>query len=161
MPGRCIFCRIVAGELPASVVHRGERFWAFLDIHPIRPGHVLVIPTRHAAHLDGVDPETAERIWQLGREISAALRASDLPCEACHFVLNDGRAAWQTVPHAHLHVIPRSRRDSARATINLVRNLLGAVLPYRESRRRRSVLDAQAEEIRRSLRDDVIVPSTD
>ena len=142
----CVFCQIVAGELPASVVHRGERCWAFMDIRPVTRGHTLVVPARHAVHLEELDDGTRARMWQLGQQIAGAQRASAIPCRDHNFVLNDGKAANQTVPHAHLHVIPRAGGDFLRAMVNLVRNLLqlGAV--------RRAVLDADAEEIRRRLR---------
>ena len=84
-------------------------------------------------------------MWQVGQRIAAAHRASTIPNRGHNFALNDGKAANQTVPHAHLHVIPRAGGDFLRTLFNLVRNLaaLGTV--------KREVLDAEAEEIRRLL----------
>ncbi len=150
----CIFCRIVAGELPASVVHRGERCWALMDIRPVRPGHVLVIPTRHAVLAGELEAPTRARIWELGHSIAAVLRASDLPGDACNFLLNDGRAANQTVPHVHLHVVPRLHGDLPRLLASLMGHFAALALRRPISRRGRQRLDAQATLIRGQLGDD-------
>ncbi len=141
----CVFCGIVTGELPASVVHRDELCWALMDIRPVTRGHTLVIPMRHAVKLEELDEATRARMWQVGLSVAAAHRASSIPCRGHNFLLNDGKAANQTVAHAHLHVIPRAGGDFLRAIFNLGRNLagIGAV--------RRAALDADAEEIRRYL----------
>lgn len=107
----CIFCSIVAGETPASIVHRDEHVVAFMDISPVVEGHVLVIPTYHTADLAGVTDAAGARMFALGRRVTAALRASGLPCDGVNFFLADGLAAGQTVFHSHLHVIPRVRGD--------------------------------------------------
>lgn len=107
----CVFCRILAGELPASFVYRDERCAAFMDIRPVNPGHLLVIPTRHAAYLAEVEPETAGRLMQVAQRLAAALRASGLRCEGVNLFLADGRAAMQEVLHVHLHVVPRFMGD--------------------------------------------------
>lgn len=103
----CVFCRIVAGELPASVVHRDERCIAFLDIRPVNPGHVLVVPRQHGDHLADIDGDTAAHLMRVGHRIAAALRASDVRCEGVNLFLADGAAAMQEVFHVHLHVFPR------------------------------------------------------
>ena len=141
----CVFCRIVVGELPASVVHRDELCWAFLDIRPVRRGHVLVIPVSHAVHLHELDDAVRARIWEIGQHIADAHRASSLTSNGHNFLVNDGRAANQTVAHAHLHVIPRAGGDFLATMFRLAKNLagIGAV--------RRAALDADAEEIRRHL----------
>ncbi len=141
----CVFCRIVAGELPASAVHRDELCWAFMDLRPVRRGHVLVVPTRHAVMLHELDGETRERMWAIGQRIADAHRASDLPSKGHNFLLNDGSAANQTVPHAHLHVIPRAGGDFLATIFRLGKNLAGL------GSARRAVLDADAEQIRKHL----------
>lgn len=103
----CVFCHILAGELPASFVYRDERCAAFMDIRPVNPGHLLVVPIRHAAHLAEVEPETAGHLMQVAQRLAAALRASGLRCEGVNLFLADGRAAMQEVFHVHLHVLPR------------------------------------------------------
>lgn len=107
----CIFCRIVAGELPASVVHRDDRCAAFMDIRPVNAGHLLVVPLRHGTHLADIDGDMAAHLMKVGHAAAAALRASGLPCEGVNFFLADGEAAMQEVFHVHLHVFPRFKGD--------------------------------------------------
>ena len=110
----CVFCRILAGELPASFVYRDDRCAAFMDIRPVNSGHLLVIPTRHAPYLADIDPSEAADIMKVGHTAAAALRASGVRCEGINFFLADGEAAMQEVFHVHLHVIPRFRGDGFR-----------------------------------------------
>lgn len=107
----CIFCRILTGEIPASFVHRDGRCAAFMDIQPVNPGHLLVIPVQHAAYLADIDADIAADLMRVGHAAAAALRASGLPCEGVNFFLADGEAAMQEVLHVHLHVFPRFRGD--------------------------------------------------
>ncbi|HET7231131.1 MAG TPA: HIT family protein [Longimicrobium sp.] len=111
MSEECVFCRILAGQLPASFVLRGERVAAFMDIQPVNPGHVLVIPLRHAASLAELDADDAAEMMRAARRVAAALRESGLRCEGVNLFLADGEAAGQEVFHAHLHVFPRWSRD--------------------------------------------------
>jgi histidine triad (HIT) family protein len=114
----CIFCRIADHELPASIVYEDEHTMAFLDIQPINPGHVLIIPKTHAESLSDLTEEDAGRIMRVGQIISQALRASDLPCEGVNIFLADGKAAGQEVDHVHLHVFPRFEGDGFRLRID-------------------------------------------
>ena len=107
----CIFCRIVAGQEPASVVYRDERCTAFLDVQPVNPGHLLVIPNRHAAHLAELDPEDGAQVWRVAQRLAGPLRLAGVRCEGTNLFLADGAPAGQTVFHVHLHVIPRFRGD--------------------------------------------------
>ena len=107
----CIFCRILTGEIPASFVHRDDRCAAFMDIQPVNPGHLLVIPVQHGAYLADIDADIAADLMRVGHAGAAALRASGLPCEGVNFFLADGEAAMQEVFHVHLHVFPRFRGD--------------------------------------------------
>ncbi len=121
----CVFCQIVAGEAPVSAIYRDQLCWALMDLRPVRRGHVLVVPTLHAVMLAELDDATQARMWQVGRWISTAQRASEIPCKGHNFLLNDGRAANQTVAHAHLHVIPRTGGDLLKTVFNLACNLAG------------------------------------
>jgi histidine triad (HIT) family protein len=103
----CVFCRILTGELPGSMVYRDEQCAAFMDIQPINPGHVLVIPTRHAADLADLGAATTADLMTVAHRLAAALRASGLRCEGVNLFLADGAAAGQEVFHVHLHVFPR------------------------------------------------------
>ena len=107
----CVFCRILAGELPASFVYRDDRCVAFMDIRPVNLGHLLVIPIRHAAYLADIDASDAANIMKVGHAAAAAVRASGVRCEGVNLFLADGEAAMQEVFHVHLHVIPRFRGD--------------------------------------------------
>jgi histidine triad (HIT) family protein len=107
----CVFCRILAGELPASFVYRDDRCAAFMDIRPVNLGHLLVVPVRHAASLADIDAAQAADIMRVGHAAAAALRASGVRCEGINLFLADGEAAMQEVFHVHLHVIPRFRGD--------------------------------------------------
>jgi histidine triad (HIT) family protein len=107
----CIFCRILSGELPATFLFRDEQCAAFMDIQPVNPGHVLVIPVRHAPYLADLDAPTAGRLMQEAQRIAAAIRGSGVRCEGINFFLADGEAAMQEVFHVHLHVFPRFAGD--------------------------------------------------
>jgi len=134
----CIFCRIVAGEAEASLVYRDHLVTAFMDAHPVAPGHVLVVPNLHAASLDGLDDDSAGRMMVVGRRIAGALRRSGIPCEGVNLLLADGALAGQTVFHCHLHILPRTDRDGFG-----FRRPLGAGLPAA-----RQALESAAQQIR-------------
>jgi histidine triad (HIT) family protein len=107
----CIFCDILAGLAPANFVYHDDLCAAFMDIHPVNPGHVLVVPRNHAALLTDLDEASAGRILQVAQRVDAALRGSGLKCEAVNLFLADGREAGQEVMHVHLHVVPRFHGD--------------------------------------------------
>jgi histidine triad (HIT) family protein len=109
----CLFCKIVAGELPATIIAEDERTIAFMDISPATRGHALVIAREHAPDLFAIDPEdlqavvvTAQRIANLARE--------NLGADGVNLLNSNGPAAWQTVFHFHMHVIPRYEGDPLR-----------------------------------------------
>lgn len=140
---RCIFCAIAAGEEPASRVYQDDLCCAFMDIAPISPGHVLVIPRRHAVLLHELPEDSRRRLFDVGQRVRQAIDASAVPADAFNFMLNDGRAANQTVPHVHLHVVPRRRGDTLKIALGFVGRMMG--LAGRASRRR--ALDELASEI--------------
>ncbi|MEV5651536.1 HIT domain-containing protein [Nocardia sp. NPDC052254] len=107
----CIFCRVVAGDAPATRVYEDDRVFAFLDIRPITRGHTLVIPKIHAGDLDELDAELGADLFRVGHRLAKALRRSDIRADGANLVLNDGKAAFQTVHHVHLHVVPRRGGD--------------------------------------------------
>ncbi len=108
---KCIFCDIVNGNEDAAFVYRDELVSAFMDIQPVNPGHVLIIPNKHAPFLADLDEESGARIFQVAQRVSAAIRSSGIPCEGINFFLADGEAAMQEVFHVHLHVFPRFAGD--------------------------------------------------
>jgi histidine triad (HIT) family protein len=104
----CIFCRIASGELPANVVHRDDRVVAFLDRAPLLLGHTLVLPIAHVATLDDLPRELLEPLFETVRRVSVALqRALDADGS---FVAANTRVS-QSVPHVHVHVVPRNEGD--------------------------------------------------
>lgn len=103
----CIFCQILTGELESSLVHRDALCSAFLDIQPVNPGHLLVVPNRHASGLADLKEDEGAQIFRVAHRLSAALRESGVKCEGVNFFLADGEAAMQEVFHVHLHVFPR------------------------------------------------------
>ena len=107
----CVFCQLVSGQAEVSVVYEDERTVTFMDIQPVVPGHMLIVPRRHAACLADLDVEDGAQLFRVGQLAAAALRASDLRCEGINFFLADGEAAGQDVFHAHLHVFPRHQGD--------------------------------------------------
>jgi len=107
----CIFCRIIKGVEPASIVYSDDKVLAFMDITPVNPGHLLVIPKAHAAQLLELDPEIGAHMFKVAMSIVEALRHSGIKCEGVNLFLADGEAAFQDIFHVHLHVIPRFSGD--------------------------------------------------
>lgn len=106
----CVFCAIVAGEAPAIRIHEDDGYLAILDIRPFTRGHTLVLPKRHTADVTDTPPQTLADMVTIGRRIALAARATEL-ADATNIAINDGRAAFQSVPHIHLHVLPRRNGD--------------------------------------------------
>ena len=107
----CIFCSILAGDLPSTIIYQDDICTGFMDIQPINSGHLLIIPNEHFAGLDDLPPEIGQHIFVVGQRLALALRGSGLQCEGINFFLADGKAAMQEVFHFHLHVIPRYEDD--------------------------------------------------
>ncbi len=106
----CIFCKIVADEIPSARVYDDATKLAFMDINPIRPGHLLVIPKQHYERLtDLPDDEAADLARVLPRLARAAVKAAD--ADGFNVVQTNGACAGQVVPHVHIHIIPRHDND--------------------------------------------------
>jgi histidine triad (HIT) family protein len=106
----CIFCQIVAGELPASVVDQDERTVSFMDINPATRGHLLVVPRRHARDLLDIDADELAAVAASAQRMAARVKER-LGADGVNVINSCGAAAWQTVFHFHLHVIPRYEGD--------------------------------------------------
>jgi histidine triad (HIT) family protein len=110
----CVFCEIIAGRGESSLVYEDEHVVAFMDIRPLTPGHVLVVPRSHADYLEDLDEDLGASLFRAGHRLARALRRSGLPCDGVNLFLADGEAAFQEVFHVHLHVLPRTPGDGFR-----------------------------------------------
>lgn len=109
-PGQCLFCRLVAGEIPATRVHEDELTLAFMDLGQVNPGHVLVAVKRHAATLLDLTPDEAAAAMRTAQKIAQAAKdAFDPP--GITLLQANGKEGEQTVFHFHLHVVPRHAGD--------------------------------------------------
>jgi histidine triad (HIT) family protein len=106
----CLFCRIAAGDIPATKVHEDERTIAFMDINPVTRGHLLVVPRAHSTDLTDIAPEDLAATMR-AVQVVAAKAVRGLGAEGVNVVNNCGAAAGQTVFHFHVHVVPRSSGD--------------------------------------------------
>jgi len=120
----CVFCAIAAGAAPSALVYRDPHVVAFLDIHPVARGHTLVVPRTHADRLEDLDPDAGAAMFRVAQRLGRAITRSNLRADGSNLVVNDGRAAFQTVFHVHLHVIPRWERDRVRLATGLLRRRL-------------------------------------
>ena len=107
----CVFCAIVDGSAPAIRIHEDDDYVAILDIRPIVRGHTLVIPKEHHVDLTDSPPDVVAGMMRLGQRIARAARASGLHADGNNIAINDGKAAFQSVFHIHLHVTPRHTGD--------------------------------------------------
>ncbi|MEB3021014.1 HIT family protein [[Mycobacterium] crassicus] len=107
----CVFCAIVAGDAPAVRIYEDDEYLAFLDIRPFTRGHTLVVPRRHTVDLTDTPAATLAGMLAVGQRIARAARASGLHADGNNLAINDGRAAFQSVFHIHLHVVPRRSGD--------------------------------------------------
>lgn len=106
----CPFCKIVAGELPSTRVDEDERTVAFMDVNPGTRGHALVVPRVHARDLHDIDPEDLAAVVKAGQRLAVRQREV-LGADGVNLINSYGAAAWQTVFHFHLHVVPRYADD--------------------------------------------------
>ena len=136
-PGQCIFCRLVAGDIPAATVYEDRLTIAFMDIGQVNPGHVLVATKRHAATLFDITPEEAAAVMQTAQRVAQAVRrAFDPP--GLTLLQANGREGDQTVFHFHLHVVPRHAQD-------------GIALTWPRKEPGPAVLQAYADQIRTAM----------
>jgi histidine triad (HIT) family protein len=113
MADDCIFCKIVAGELPSEIVQEDDHTIAFMDINPWTRGHALVIPRRHSRNLYDVDDDDLAHVASAAKRLARRMRDA-LGCDGINLLNSSEPAAWQTVFHTHIHVIPRYDDDPLR-----------------------------------------------
>jgi histidine triad (HIT) family protein len=134
----CVFCRIADGSEPASVVSETTTTVAFLDITPMTPGHLLIVPREHAAVLAELDPDVGAELFREAIRIAAGVERAGLRVEGINLFLSDQEPAGQDIPHTHLHVVPRFEGD-------------GVEIEARFGHPSREELDGQASRIRDAL----------
>ncbi|MFA9446216.1 HIT family protein [Egicoccus sp. AB-alg6-2] len=133
----CIFCAIVAGDAPARIVHETERTVAFLDLNPATRGHTLVVPRAHARDIHDVAPADLAEVATAAQQVAAAA-VDELGAAGVNLIQSSGAAAFQTVFHLHLHVVPRYAED-------------GLVLPWVPAPGDAADMDAAAGQLRAAL----------
>jgi histidine triad (HIT) family protein len=106
----CIFCKIVAGELPATVIAEDDHTVAFMDISPATRGHSLVVPREHAEDLLSIEAEELAAVMHAAQKVAARSKEV-LDADGINLINSCGAAAWQTVFHFHVHVVPRYDDD--------------------------------------------------
>ena len=107
----CIFCKILAGEIPSTAVYEDDDFKAILDVNPAARGHVFILPKNHAANIYELPDEDASKIMIVAKKIATAIEKA-YHCDGVNILQNNGEAAGQTVFHLHVHVIPRFKGDT-------------------------------------------------
>ncbi len=143
----CIFCKIINRQLPAVTVFEDDKVMAFMDIYPLRRGHVLLIPKLHQQQMHHLPAEYREHLVNTASRVAQALYACSLKPAAVHYMVNDGPAAQQTVPHVHMHVLPRYPGDS----INFLARLLRKPFDLAMGPENSLMLETLAADIRQEL----------
>ena len=106
----CIFCAIVAGDAPAQIVDSDERTVSFMDINPATPGHALVVPKQHAENIHDIEPDDIAAVAVAAQRLADRMRTVLEPA-GINLIQANGRVAFQTVFHFHMHVVPRYADD--------------------------------------------------
>jgi histidine triad (HIT) family protein len=108
----CIFCEIITGKASASIVYQDDLVITIMDIRPVNPGHLMVIPKQHVAYMDEMDENTGMHLFRIAMRLEQSIRRSGVRCEGINLFLADGEAASQEIFHLHLHIFPRFKGDS-------------------------------------------------
>ncbi len=106
----CLFCKIIAGEIPSYKVYEDDNTFAFLDINPVSQGHTLVIHKQHFSNLEEASEEQLAQTMATVKKIGQSIK-DNLGAESYNLVVNNDEAAGQIISHAHFHIIPRERGD--------------------------------------------------
>jgi len=107
----CIFCKIIEGSAPSSKVYEDDICIAFLDVQPVNPGHVLVVPKVHSKNLSDLPADTGAHLFQVAQRIALGMPEANIKSEGINLILAHKEAAGQDVFHVHFHVIPRYKGD--------------------------------------------------
>lgn len=103
----CIFCKIIAGDIPSTTIYEDDEVKAFLDLSQATPGHTLLVPKKHVKDIFAYDADLAGRVFSRLPKIAKAIKASDPAITGMNIINNNGEVAYQSVFHSHIHLIPR------------------------------------------------------
>jgi len=106
----CLFCKIVRGEISSHKVYEDDETLAFLDIHPVAKGHVLIVPKMHATNIFDITSESWGAVCETARKVAIAVEAA-LDTDGVNFMMNNRETAGQVIDHPHVHLIPRFKGD--------------------------------------------------
>lgn len=143
----CVFCQIGQDKAPAARVFDDEHCCAFMDIHPLGRGHVLVIPKAHVTQITELPETVSSHLFSVAQRILKTQRVLGWGVDGTNLLLNDGKAANQTLPHAHVHIIPREKGDSLKSAGRLLLHVTRLFGP----RVSEQTLQEQAEALRNAL----------
>jgi len=107
----CIFCKIIEDSMPSSKVFEDDICVAFMDIQPVNPGHVLVVPKVHSKDLSDLPADTGAHLFQVAQRVALHIPETNVKCEGINLLLAHREAAGQDVFHVHFHIIPRFKGD--------------------------------------------------
>ncbi len=106
----CVFCKIIKGDIPSATIYENEEFKVILDRFPSNLGHVLVLPKQHIENIFEMPEQIAAEIFKLVTKVAPIVK-EQLNCDGINIIQNNGEAAGQSVPHFHIHIIPRHKKD--------------------------------------------------
>lgn len=115
MQSNCLFCKIIAGEIPSATVYEDEDFKVIMDIFPAAKGHAIILSKKHCENLFELDDASAAKALLVARRVAKAIQA-ELNCDGMNLLQNNGEAAGQTIFHFHMHLIPRYQGDQVKTT---------------------------------------------
>ena len=115
----CIFCKIVKGEIPAKIIEKTNKSLAFMDAFPLAKGHSLVIPKNHYEKMQEIPPEENAELFETVRKVLSKI---DKLTNSTLVALHNGKDSGQEIPHVHIHLIPRSKEDSAGPVHSMFKN---------------------------------------
>lgn len=137
----CIFCKISGQIEPASIIYEDDLFIAFMDAYPITEGHCLVIPKKHVVRLESLNSKDRAKLFEIGHKIITAQKKAGFGVRGTNLLINDGKAANQTIPHLHLHLLPREKGDFLKSIPRLLLHITG-IFGLKTDRKK---LDTQAK----------------
>ena len=108
----CIFCKIIAGEIPSNTIYEDDTFKVILDASPASKGHALILPKKHYADIYDIDEEIAGKVMKTAKKLATKMTVA-LNCDGFNLLQNNGETAGQTMFHFHMHLIPRYKNDNA------------------------------------------------